>query len=156
MIYNIRDLPEEEGERALGKREELGIHILGRGVLSSWGVGLSDSVFLAPIWSSSILKQAVAPSEPNFWTHFLQIHYNGSAGPRSRPSLGSVRKSWLYNWHRLWESCSWDDEYNDLLRQDQVPWGRLWWLAYYTTRGELPVVYSSMGLWHHVHGPRPH
>ena len=47
MIYNIRDLLEEEGERAPGKREELGIHILRRGVLSSWGVGSSDSVFLA-------------------------------------------------------------------------------------------------------------
>ena len=47
MRYNIRDLPEEEGERAPEKREELGIHILRRGVLSSWGVGSSDSVFLA-------------------------------------------------------------------------------------------------------------
>ena len=49
MIYNIRDLHEEEGERAPGKREELGIHILERGVLSPWDVGPSDSVFLAPI-----------------------------------------------------------------------------------------------------------
>ena len=112
---------EEGGNKALGKREEMGIHILGQGVLSPWGVGLSDSVFLAPIWSSTIPTQVVAPSEPNFWTHSLQIHCNGSAWPRSRPSLGSTRKPWPYNWRRLWESCSCDDECNDLLRHDQVP-----------------------------------
>ena len=33
-IYTIRDLPERGGWKALKKREELGIHILGRGVLS--------------------------------------------------------------------------------------------------------------------------
>ena len=38
----------EEGQ-APGKREELGVHILGRGVLSPWDVGLYDSAFLAPI-----------------------------------------------------------------------------------------------------------
>ena len=49
-IYNIRDLPERgEGEKTPGKREEMGIHILGRGVLSPWGVGSSNSVFLTPI-----------------------------------------------------------------------------------------------------------
>ena len=50
-IYNIRDLPgkRERGKRAHGKRGELGIHILGRGVLSPWDIGPSDSVFLAPI-----------------------------------------------------------------------------------------------------------
>ena len=96
-IYNIRDLPRKgrKGE-ALGKRKELGIHILRRGVLSPWDVGSSDSVFLAPIWSSLSPKQVVAPSNPNFWTHSLQIHCNGSAGPRSRPSLGPVRKTWPY------------------------------------------------------------
>ena len=60
------------------------------------GVGPSDSMFLAPTWSSPIPKQAVAPSEPNFWTHSLQIHCNRSVGPRSRPSLGPVRKPWPY------------------------------------------------------------
>ena len=40
--------------------EELGVHILGRGVLSPWDVGPSDSVYF------SLPKQAVAPSEPNF------------------------------------------------------------------------------------------
>ena len=52
-IYSIRDLPgekrkKEEGQ-APGKQEELGVHILGRGVLSPWDVGLYDSAFLAPI-----------------------------------------------------------------------------------------------------------
>ena len=51
--------------------EELGVHILGRGVLSPWDVGPSDFVYFSPP------KQAVAPSESNFWTHSLQIHCNG-------------------------------------------------------------------------------
>ena len=33
-VYNTRDLPQEEEGEALGKRDEMGIHILGRGVLS--------------------------------------------------------------------------------------------------------------------------
>ena len=46
--------PKKEGEKkeekkAHGKREELGVHILERGVLSPWDVGPSDSTFLAPI-----------------------------------------------------------------------------------------------------------
>ena len=90
----------EERERrrgkALGRREELGIHILGWGVLSPWDVGPSDFVFLAFIWSSSVPKQAVALSEPNFWTHSLQIHCNGFAGLRCLPLLGPVRKPWPY------------------------------------------------------------
>ena len=49
-------------------REELGVPVLGRGALSPWDVGLSGSVYFSP------LKQAVASSEPNFWTHSLQIH----------------------------------------------------------------------------------
>ena len=52
-------------------REELGVPVLGRGVLSSWNVEPSDSVYFSPP------KQAVASSEPNFWTHSLQIHCNG-------------------------------------------------------------------------------
>ena len=52
-IYNIRDLPGKKRKRGGGeaprKREELGIYILGRGVLSSWDIGPSDPVFLASI-----------------------------------------------------------------------------------------------------------
>ena len=46
-------------------REELGVPVLERGVLSPWDVGPSDSVYFSP------LKQAIASSEPNFWTHSL-------------------------------------------------------------------------------------
>ena len=49
MIYNIRDLLNEGEGGALRKRGELGVHILGRGVLSPWDVGPSDSMFLVPI-----------------------------------------------------------------------------------------------------------
>ena len=46
------------------------IPILERKVPSPWDVRPPDSVY----FSSS--KQAVASSEPNFWTHSLQIHCN--------------------------------------------------------------------------------
>ena len=62
--------PRERGE-APGMQEELGVHILGRGVLSPWDVGPSDSMYFSPP------KQAIAASESNFWTHSLQIHCNG-------------------------------------------------------------------------------
>ena len=51
--------------------EELGVHILRRGVLSPWDVRPSDSVYF------SSPKQAIAPM-CNFWTNSLQIHCNGS------------------------------------------------------------------------------
>ena len=83
--------------KAPGRREELGIHILGWRVLSPWDVGPPDFVSLAPIWSSPVPKQAIAPSSPNFWTHSLQIHCNGFVGRRSRLSLGPVQKTRPYN-----------------------------------------------------------
>ena len=52
-------------------REELGVPVIGRRALSLWDVGPSGSVYFSPP------KQAIAPSEPNFWTHSLQIHCNG-------------------------------------------------------------------------------
>ena len=69
-------------------REELGVPVLGRGVLSPWDVGSSDSVYFSP------LKQAIASSEPNFWTHSLQIHCNGP-NPKTEslqlaPSVGKL------------------------------------------------------------------
>ena len=57
-------------------QEELGVPVLRRGVFSPWDVGPSDSAYFSP------LKQAVTSSEPNFWTHFLQIHCNGP-GPKT-------------------------------------------------------------------------
>ena len=52
------------------------IPVLERGVPSPWYVGPPDSVCFSPP------KQAVALSEPNFWTHSLQIHCNG-LGPKT-------------------------------------------------------------------------
>ena len=57
-------------------REELGVPVLGRGVLSPKDVGPSGSEYFSPP------KQAVASLEPNFWTHSLQIHCNGP-GPKT-------------------------------------------------------------------------
>ena len=34
--------------------------------------------------------------KPSSWTRSLQIHCNGSTGPRSRSLMGPVRKSWPY------------------------------------------------------------
>ena len=60
-----------ERKEAPGAREEFGIPVLERGVPSPWDVGPPDSVCFSP------LKQVIASSEPNFWTHSLQIHCNG-------------------------------------------------------------------------------
>ena len=57
-------------------REELGVPVLRRGVLSPWDVLPSGSEYFSPS------KQAVTSSEPKFWTHSLQIHYNGP-GPKT-------------------------------------------------------------------------
>ena len=85
-IYNNRDHPKkrgggkdgqeeeggpEKGKRLLFDREGLGIPVPERGVPSPWDVRPPDSVCFSP------LKQVVALSEPNFWTHSLQIHCNG-------------------------------------------------------------------------------
>ena len=69
-------------------REELGIPVLERRVPSPWDVGPLDSVCFSPP------KQAVTLSEPNFWTHSLQIHYNGldpkTATLQLAPSVGKL------------------------------------------------------------------
>ena len=78
----------EKGRRLLCDREELGIPVLKRGVPSPWDVGSPDSVCFSP------LKQAIALSETNFWTHSLQIHYNGlspkTVTQQSAPSVGKL------------------------------------------------------------------
>ena len=77
-------------------REELRVHILRWGVLSPWDVGSSGAVhFSSP-------KQVVAPSEPNFWTHSLQIHCNGP-GLKTEilqlaPSMGRLLVRWWVQW----------------------------------------------------------
>ena len=65
-----------KGRRLLCDREGLGIPVLERGVPSPSDVGPPNSVCFSPP------KQAVALSEPNFWTHSLQIHCNG-LGPKT-------------------------------------------------------------------------
>ena len=85
--YITTEITQSEGEggetrrprkrrEAPGMQGELGVPVSGRGALSPWDVGSSDSVYF------SSPKQAVASSEPNFWTHSLQIHCNGS-GPKT-------------------------------------------------------------------------
>ena len=64
------------------------------------GVRSSGFVFLALTWSSPTSTQTVALLEPSFWTHSLQIHCNGSVGPRSHPPLGPVQKLWPYSCKR--------------------------------------------------------
>ena len=66
----------EKGMRLLCDRERLGIPVLKRGVPSPWDVGPPNSVCFSPP------KQVIALSEPNFWTHSLQIHCNG-LGPKT-------------------------------------------------------------------------
>ena len=62
-----------EALRMLG---ELGVPIFERGALSPWDDGLSSSMYFLPP------KPAVASSEPDIWTHSLQIHSNGP-GPKT-------------------------------------------------------------------------
>ena len=89
---------------------------------SLWGVGSSSSVFLTPTWSSPTSTQAITPSEPSFWTYTLQIHCNGSTGPRSHPPLGPVWKPWPYNWRCLWVEL--------LVR---------WWVQRFVKAGSSPL-----------------
>ena len=75
-------------------QEEMGIPVLGRGNPSPWDVGPSDSVCFSPP------KQVVALSEPNFWTHSLQIHCNG-LGPKTvtlQPEhhLRTLQSPWVH------------------------------------------------------------
>ena len=102
-------------------REELGVPVLKRGVLSPWDVGPSGSQYFSPP------KQAVASSKPNFWTHSLHIHCNEPGSKTDTLQLASSVGS-----------CLCDDECNNLLRWGQIPQGRLWWLVYCAIRGELP------------------
>ena len=79
--------PEKE-RSLLCDQKGLGIPVLKRGVPSPWDVGPPNSVCFSPP------KQVIALSEPNFWTHSLQIHCNG-LGPKTvtlqlAPSVGKL------------------------------------------------------------------
>ena len=101
-IYNARDLPQEGGFFP-GKRgtdspscswwvRPYGNSYPWMGRSFPWIVRPSSFVFLAPTRSSITSEQTVAPSKPSSWTHFLQIHCNGSVGLRSHPSMDPVWK----------------------------------------------------------------
>ena len=77
----------EEGREALGRREELGTHILERKVLSPWDIGPSDPVFLAPIGSSHLLpNQSSLHQSPTFGPILYKFIVTGLLG------LDSVRR----------------------------------------------------------------
>ena len=114
-LYNVRDLPQGRGA---------GFCSLGGGAQippsCSWWIRLDENsyprmrssffrivssssfVFLAPTRSSLTSALTIVSSKLSFCTYSLQIHCNGSVGPRSHPSMGLVRKLWPYNWHCLW------------------------------------------------------
>ena len=70
-----REAQKHEGGSYVTKRGWR-ILVLEQGVPSPWDVGPPDSVcFSSP-------KQAIASSEPNFWTHSLQIYCN-RFGPKT-------------------------------------------------------------------------
>ena len=76
-----RGAKKEEGREALGRREELGTHILGQEVLSPWDVGLSDPVFLAPIGSSRLLPNQPSPHQsPTFGSTLYKFIVTGLLG----------------------------------------------------------------------------
>ena len=121
-----------------------------------WGVGPSSyvlsSCLIIPNFHKScypIKTQLLDPLFTNslYWVCWAQIPIYRWAQPKNRDlTIGAV----------CGESCLCDDECNNLLRQDQVLQGRIWWPIYCTIRGELQAVYSLTGLWHHVRGLRPH
>ena len=78
----------EKGERLLGCERSWEFPSSGEGSFLLRTFGLFGSVYFSP------LKQAVASSEPNFWTHSLQIHCNGSSPKietlQLAPSMGEL------------------------------------------------------------------
>ena len=105
------------GNEASGRRKELGIHILGWGVLSPWDVGPFDTVFLALIRSSRLLLYQPSPHQsPTFGPTLYKFIIKGPLG------LDSVRH-WARPEERdltigavCGEGCSCDNECNDLVK----------------------------------------
>ena len=98
------------GNKAPGMWEELGIHILGREVLSVWDVGPSDIVFLAPIRLSCLLPYRLSPHQsPTFGPTLYKFIVKGLLG------LNSIRRwAWpeerdstifLFNFFFFFKSC---------------------------------------------------
>ena len=122
----------------------------------------STSMFLALTRSFPASALTVVSSKPNSWTHSLQIHCNGSAGPRSHPSMGPSLKIetlqltssvgrllvwwWVQRFVRVGSS----------LHQQESPMGGYSGQFTVLDGENCQRVHSSMGLWHHVYGPCPH
>ena len=98
-----RRKPRERRE-ALGMQEELGVPVLGRGVLSPWDLGRPILCIFHP---QNKLSPHQSPTFRPILYKFIVI--------------GPVRKPSPYNWRRLWKSYSCDDECNSLLRRGQIP-----------------------------------
>ena len=98
---------------------------------------------MSPIFSSP--KQTVASSDPNFWPHSLQIHFNGlglkTVTLQLAPSVGIAGATM---------KC------DSLLRQGQTPRGNDDGQPTGLQMENCQEVPSSTGVWHHVRGPRPH
>ena len=108
-------------------------------------VSLFIPVFLIPTWSSPPSTSTVVSSKPNSWTHYLQIHCNGSAWPRSYLSMGPS-PAWKTRTLQLapsvWRAACVIVSIIVCLGRvkppsARVPIGRLWWPIYCTIRGEL-------------------
>ena len=108
-LYNVRDLPRGRGAEfcSLGGGAQIPpscpwwVRPDGNSYPRSRSsfpriVSPSNSVFLVPTRSSLTSTLTVVSSKPSSWTHFLQIHCNGSVGPRTHPSMGPVWKSRPY------------------------------------------------------------
>ena len=98
-LYKVRDLPQGEREKGAQFPSSCPWWIRPDGnsyprTRSSFPriVSPSTSMFLTPTWSSPTYALTVVSSKPNPWTHSLQIHCNGSAGPGSHPSMGPSPK----------------------------------------------------------------
>ena len=115
--YITLEISQKNGEKK-EKREALRRKLLGGSSWETWGVRDSHPQTRSPfplrhraVWfcvlSSYLIitlsQTSRRPIRAQLWDHSLQIHCNEFAGPRSHPSLSPVRKTWSYNWRRLWE-----------------------------------------------------
>ena len=155
-IYNIRDLSKEKKGGLLGSQK-------------SWEFTSSDEESFSPMVQGRLILCSQLLFDYRLFPNKPSPHQSPTFGPTLYKfivmgplGLNPVR-CWVRSEHRdptigvvCGESCPCDDECNDLLRQDQVSYGRLWWLVYCTTGENCQVVYCSTGLWHHVRGSRPH
>ena len=121
------------------------------GSQKSWEFTSSDEESFSPMVQGRLILCSQLLFDHRLFPNKPSPHQSPTFGPTLYKfivmgplGLNPVR-CWVRSEHRdptigvvCGESCPCDDECNDLLRQDQVSYGRLWWLVYCTTRGELP------------------